>query len=152
VLIESGAIIDYLIETYGDGRFAPAPGSEDGIAYRQWLHFAEGSAMLPLLLGLYCSRLGEAAAPLMPRIKSEVANHLGYLESVLDGRNFLVGDDLTGADIQMSFLLEAARGQIAPYPNLARYRAGLQARPAYGRAVERGGPYDLGGVKRPQAS
>jgi glutathione S-transferase len=148
VLIESGAIIDHLIETYGGGRLAPAPGSADRIAYRQWLHFAEGSAMLPLMLRLYCSRLGEAAAPLAPRIDSEVANHLGYLESVLAGRDFLVGNELTGADIQMSFVLEAARGALAQYPELTRYLAALQARPAYGRAVERGGPYALAGIRQ----
>lgn len=97
--------------------------------------------MLPLMLGLYCGRLGEAAAPLLPRIKSEVANHLDYLDRALDGRDFLVGSELTGADIQTSFVLEAARGALAEYPNLVRYLAGLQARPAYQRAVARGGPY-----------
>lgn len=141
VVIESGAIVEYLIQTHGNGRLAPAPGSADWVPYVQWLHFAEGSAMLPLMLGLYCGRIGEAAAPILPRIQSEVANHLGYLDGALTGRDFLVGTDLTGADIQISFVLEAARGALAPYPNLTRYLAGLQARPAYARAVERGGPY-----------
>ena len=147
VVIESGAIVDYLIQTHGHGRLAPAMGSADWPAYVQWLHFAEGSAMLPLMLGLYCGRIGEAAAPGLPRIKSEVANQLGYLDASLEGRNYLVGTDLTGADIQMSFVLEAARGQLAHFPNLVRYLAALQARPAYGRAVERGGPYDLASIK-----
>ena len=141
VVIESGAIVDYLIQRHGQGRLMPVVGSADWIQYIQWLQFAEGSAMLPLMLGLYCGRLGEAAAPLLPRIKSEVANHLGYLDGALDGRDFLVGSELTGADIQTSFVLEAARGALAEYPNLVRYLAGLQARPAYLRAVERGGPY-----------
>jgi len=141
VVIESGAIVDYLIQRHGQGRLMPVVGSADWIQYIQWLQFAEGSAMLPLMLGLYCGRLGEAAAPLLPRIKSEVANHLGYLDGALDGRDFLVGSELTGADIQTSFVLEAARGALAEYPNLVRYLAGLQARPAYRRAVERGGPY-----------
>jgi glutathione S-transferase len=141
VVIESGAIVDYLIQIHGGGRLMPAAGSEDWVRYIQWLQFAEGSAMLPLMLSLYCGRLGEASAPLQPRIKSEVANHLGYLDSAVAGRDFLVGSDLTGADIQTSFVLEAARGALAPYPNLMRYLAGLQARPAYIRAVERGGPY-----------
>lgn len=141
VVVESGAIVDYLIQVHGGGRLMPAPGSDDWVDYIQWLQFAEGSAMLPLMLGLYCGRLGEASAPLQPRIKSEVANHLGYLDRALEGRDFLVGSDLTGADIQTSFVLEAARGAIAPYANLVRYLGGLQARPAYQRAVERGGPY-----------
>jgi glutathione S-transferase len=150
VVIESGAIIDYLIQTHGRGRLAPATGSDDWVAYIQWLHFAEGSAMLPLMLGLYCGRIGEAAAPVLPRIKSEVANHLGYLDGALDGRDFLVGTELTGADIQTSFVLEAARGALAPFPNLVRYLAGLHARPAYARAVERGGPYDMNGLGKPK--
>jgi len=141
VVIESGAIVDYLIQRHGQGRLMPAVGSADWVQYIQWLQFAEGSAMLPLMLGLYCGRLGEAAAPILPRIQSEVANHLGYLDGALDGRDFLVGTDLTGADIQTSFVLEAARGALADYPNLVRYLAGLQARPAYQRAIERGGPY-----------
>jgi len=141
VVIESGAIVDYLIQRHGQGRLMPAAGGADWVQYIQWLQFAEGSAMLPLMLGLYCGRLGEAAAPLLPRIKSEVANHLDYLDRALDGRDFLVGSELTGADIQTSFVLEAARGALAEYPNLVRYLAGLQARPAYQRAVARGGPY-----------
>jgi glutathione S-transferase len=141
VVIESGAIVDYLIQIHGKGRLMPAPGSADWVDYIQWLQFAEGSAMLPLMLSLYAGRLGEASAPLQPRIKSEVANHLGYLDSAVAGRDFLVGTELTGADIQTSFVLEAARGALAPYANLVRYLASLQARPAYQRAVERGGPY-----------
>jgi len=141
IVIESGAIVDYLIQMYGQGRLMPVVGSADWVQYIQWLQFAEGSAMLPLILGLYCGRIGEAAAPVLPRIKSEVANHLGYLDGALEGRDFLVGAELSGADIQTSFVLEAARGALADYPNLVRYLAGLQARPAYRRAVERGGPY-----------
>ena len=147
VIFESGAIVDYLIRRHGNGRLAPAYGTDEYDRYAQFLHYAEGSAMLPLMLGLYCGRIGEAAAPVLPRIKSEVANHLGYLDASLEGRNYLVGTDLTGADIQMSFVLEAARGQLAHFPNLVRYLAALQARPAYGRAVERGGPYDVASIK-----
>ncbi|HEV2678594.1 MAG TPA: glutathione S-transferase [Aliidongia sp.] len=151
VVFESGAIVEYLIQAHGAGRLAPAFGSDDWVTYVQWLHFAEGSAMLPLMLGLYCSRIGEAAAPVLPRIKSEVANHLGYLDGALGGRDFLVGTDLTGADVQMSFVLEAARGHLAHFPNLVRYLGSLQARPAYRRAIERGGPYDLVMKPRPTA-
>ena len=142
-LIESGAIVDYLIRHHGHGRLQPAAGSDDFEAYNQWLHYAEGSAMLPLMLKLYTSRLGDAAAPLGPRIDSELANHLGYVNRSLEGRDFLVGDSLTGADIQMSFVGEAARGLRASYPAMDAWVRRLQARPAYQRALVRGGPYTL---------
>jgi glutathione S-transferase len=110
------------------------------------MHYAEGSAMLPLMLALYVGRLGEAGAPLHPRIESELANHLGYVDRALDRRDFLVGKRLSGADVQMIFVLEAAEagGRLAPYANLTRYLAAMRARPAYRRAIERGGPYQLG--------
>ena len=142
-IIESGAIVDYLIRRHGQGRLQPAAGSDDFEAYNQWLHYAEGSAMLPLMLKLYASRLGDAAAPLGPRIDSELANHLGYVNRSLEGREFLVGDSLTGADIQMSFVGEAARGLRASYPAMDAWVRRLQARPAYQRALARGGPYAL---------
>ena len=142
-IIESGAIVDYLIRRHGQGRLQPAAGSDDFEAYNQWLHYAEGSAMLPLMLKLYASRLGDAAAPLGPRIDSELANHLGYVNRTLEGREFLVGDSLTGADIQMSFVGEAARGLRASYPAMDAWVRRLQARPAYQRALARGGPYAL---------
>ena len=144
-LIESGAIVDYLLRHHGQGRLQPAAGSDDFEAYNQWLHYAEGSAMLPLMLKLYTSRLGDAAAPLGPRIDSELANHLGYVNRSLEGRDFLVGDSLTGADIQMSFVGEAARGLRASYPAMDAWVRRLQARPAYQRALQRGGPYALAG-------
>ncbi|MDO9283466.1 MAG: glutathione S-transferase [Aquabacterium sp.] len=142
-VIESGAIIDYLIRHHGGGRLQPAAGTRDFEVYNQWLHYAEGSAMLPLMLKLYTGRLGEAAAPLNPRIESELANHLGYVERSLQGRDWLVGDSLTGADIQMSFVGEAARGLRAAYPAMDAWVRRCQARPAYQRALERGGPYAL---------
>ena len=142
-IIESGAIVDYLIRRHGQGRLQPAAGSDDFEAYNQWLHYAEGSAMLPLMLKLYTSRLGDAAAPLGPRIDSELANHLGHVNRSLEGRDYLVGDSLTGADIQMSFVGEAARGLRASYPAMDAWVRRLQARPAYQRALTRGGPYAL---------
>ena len=99
--------------------------------------------MLPLMLKLYVSRLGEAGAPLAPRIDSEIANHLGFVNQSLEGAEWLVGDHLTGADIQMSFVGEAARGLRAQYPNIDAWVRRFQARPAYQRAIERGGPYAL---------
>ena len=91
VVIESGAIIDYIIRRHGGGRLQPDPASAAYDDYVQWLHFAEGSAMLPMLLKLYTSRLGAAAAPLAPRIESEIANHLGYMDAMLAGRDYLLG-------------------------------------------------------------
>jgi glutathione S-transferase len=145
-VIESGAILDYIQRHYGNGRLAPALGTRDYEAYNQWLHYAEGSAMLPLMLALYVGRLGEAGAPLQPRIDSETANHLGYLDAALAGRDWLVGSDLTAADVQMSFVGEVAvtRGAGAQYLNMARWVARFQARAAYRRALEKGGPYAMG--------
>jgi len=142
-LIESGAIIDSLIRRHGQGRLQPAQTSADYEHYQQWLHYAEGSAMLPLLLKLYVSRLGDAGAPLGPRIDSELNNHLGFVDQSLQDREWLLGDSFSGADIQMSFVGEAARGLRAPYPHLDAWVKRFQQRPAYRRALERGGPYSL---------
>ena len=142
-LIESGAIVDYLVRHYGNGKLQPAAGSADYEVYNQWLHYAEGSAMLPLLLKLYVSRLGEAGAPLAPRIDSELANHLGYVNASLADREWLVGAELSGADIQMSFVGEASRGLRASYPHMDAWVKRFQQRPAYRRALERGGPYSM---------
>jgi glutathione S-transferase len=144
-LIESGAIIDFLIRRHGAGRLQPAAGSNNFEAYQQWLHYAEGSAMLPLLLKLYVGRLGEAGAPLQPRINGELANHLGFVDRALAGREWLVGDTLTGADVQMSFVGEAARGLRASYPHMDAWVRRFQQRPAYQRALQRGGPYSMAG-------
>jgi glutathione S-transferase len=140
---ESGAILDYLIRRHGGGRLQPDLASPDYDTYQQWMHYAEGSAMLPLMLHLYVSRLGPAGAPLQPRIESEIANHLGYVDRCLAGRDFLVANAFGGADIQMSFVGEiaGAYGKLPAYPNLAAWVARLQARPAYRAALARGGPY-----------
>ncbi len=144
-VIESGAIIDYVIRRHGKGRLQPAPESPEYDDYVQWMHYAEGSAMLPLMLNLYTTRLGDAAAPLKPRIDGEIANHLAYIDSALKGRQFLLGDTLTGADIQMSFVGEVAGafGQRAQYPNLDAWTKRLHERPAFKKALERGGAYNL---------
>lgn len=143
-IIESGAIVDYLIRRYGQGRLQPNPESDEFDQYQQWLHYAEGSAMLPLMLRLYVvTRLGEAGAPLYPRIDSELANHLGYVNQALNGRDWLVGNAITGADIQMSFVAEAARGLRKDYPQMDAWLKRMQERSAYRRAIERGGPYAL---------
>lgn len=144
-VVESGAIVDYVIRRHGGGRLQPDPATPAYDGYVQWLHYAEGSAMLPLMLSLYVSRLGDAGAPLAPRIESELANHLGYLDASLRGCEYLVGDGLTGADIQTSFVAELAGklGKRAGYPAMEAWIARLHARPAYKAALERGGPYAL---------
>jgi glutathione S-transferase len=142
-IAESGAIVDYIIRTYGKGALMPKPGSADFEAYNEWLHYSEGSAMLPLMLNLYVGRLKEAGAPLHPRIDSELANHLGYVDGALRGRKFFVGDSLTGADIQMSFVGDMAKvfDKLGPYPNLSAWLSRMHARPAFQRSIEKGGAY-----------
>lgn len=103
--------------------------------------------MLPLMMFMYVVRLGEAGAPLHPRIDGEIANHLGYVDAALAGRQFLVGDELTGADVQMSFVGEVAGafGRLPTYPNLAGWIQRLHARPAFKASIEKGGAYGLAG-------
>jgi glutathione S-transferase len=143
---ETGAIIDYIIRHHGGGRMQPDPKSADYDVYQQWLHYGEGSAMLPLMLNMYVGRLKEAGAPLHPRIESETANHLGYIDGSLKDRDFFVGAGLTGADIQMSFVGEVARAQqkLASYPNFNAWLDRMHARPAWKTAIEKSGPYALG--------
>jgi glutathione S-transferase len=142
-IAESGAIVDYVIRRYGKGALMPAPGSADYESYNEWLHYSEGSAMLPLMLNLYVSRLKEAAAPLQPRVDSEMKNHLGYVDRALRGREFFVGNAFSGADIQMSFVGEMAKvfDKLGPYPDLSAWLSRMHARPAFQRSVEKGGAY-----------
>ena len=149
-IAESGAIVEYILDRYGNGRLRPDRTSDDHVRYIEWMHYAEGSAMLPFLLHLYAGYLGDGAAPLRPRIDSEIVNHLSYVEKAVKGREFIVGNELTGADIQIAFVLEAAQasGLLKGYPALETYLARLQARPAYKRAVEKGGAYDLAANRR----
>ncbi len=144
-IIESGAIVDYILRHHGGGRLMPATGSADHEAYAQWLHYAEGSAMLPLMMKMYTGMLGEGGAPLAPRIGSEIANHLGYVEASLAGRDWLVANALSGADVQMSFVGEIAGryGLHATHPNIGGWVKRFQGRDAYKRALEKGGPYSF---------
>ncbi|MEO8114380.1 MAG: glutathione S-transferase [Phenylobacterium sp.] len=145
-VIESGAIIDYIVRRHGGGRLAPSIGSDAYETYNQWLHYAEGSAMLPLMLNMYTGRLGEAAAPLKPRIDSEIANHLGYVNAALEGRDWLLGgDEVSAADMQMSFVGEVtgAFGRLDQYPNIKAWVERFQKRPAYKAALEKGGVYSF---------
>jgi glutathione S-transferase len=143
---ESGAIIDYIVRRHGHGRLAPQPGTDDHEQYLQWLHYAEGSAMLPLMLKLYSGRLPDAGAALQPRVTSELDNHLGYMNRALDGADWFVGNAFSAADIQLSFVPQIARllYTLEPFPNLADFLDRIHARPAYRRAIERGGAYAFG--------
>jgi glutathione S-transferase len=145
-IAESGAIIEYLAAKYGDGKFARAESSPDWPAYIEWLHYAEGSAMLPLLLNMYVMRLGEAGAPLHARIEGEITNHIGHVENALRGRQFFIGDSLTGADMQMSFVAEVVRafGKLKDYPTFDAWLERMHARPAWKAALANGGDYALG--------
>ena len=142
-IAESGAIVDYLIRHHGHGALAPAPCTALHESYLEWLHFAEGSAMLPFMLMLYTTRLGPAGAPLKPRIDEQIASHLDYFAVCLGKADWLVGEALSGADIMMSFVAEiaATRGPAAQYPSIVAYARRLQARPAWQAALARGGPY-----------
>ncbi|MDE2356906.1 MAG: glutathione S-transferase [Alphaproteobacteria bacterium] len=144
-IAESGAAVDYLIRTRGQGRLAPAPGTPEHEAYLEWLHYAEGSAMLPLMLQLYTMRLGEAGAPLKPRIDSEIDNHLGFIAARLGEQDFILPSGFSGADVQLSFVGEVGRafGRLSGLPGLAAWVERLHARPAFQAALTKGGPYNL---------
>ena len=143
VVYESAAIVEYLCERHGGEHLIPARGSDDHIRYLEWMHFAEGSAMTPILLNLYTGRLGEAAAPLRPRIEQQLQSHFKYMEDRLLSSGYFVGDSLTGADIMLSFPAEAAvkMGYAADKPKLTAYVTAIHDRPAYQAALTKGGPY-----------
>ena len=151
-LAESGAIMEYILRKYGKGRLTPPEASQAYFDHLYWLHFAEGSAMLPLLMALYVGRLGEAGAPLHPRISGETANMLGHMEAGLRGKDYFIGPHLDAADIQLFFVADAAdaRDLLVDYPNLKAFVERCKARPAFKRSVERGGPYSLRRPPQPQ--
>ena len=159
-LAESGAIVEYLVATYGNGRLVPARGTPDYFRYVYWLHYAEGSAMPPLLMKLIFDRIATTPMPffvkpiaraIVGRVRSafidpQLELHLDYLEAELGGRQWFVGDAFTAADVQMSFPLEAAAsraGLDAGRPGLHAFLGRIHSRPAYLRALERGGQYDF---------
>lgn len=143
VIEESGAIVQVLCERFGNGAWLPPAGSDDALRHLELMHFAEGSAMTPVLLQLYTSRLGEAAAPLQPRIAEQLAVHFGYMEQILRTSGHFIGDSWTGADVMLSFPAEVAvmQGAGASLPKLSSFVAAIHARPAWQRAREKGGAY-----------
>ncbi|MBW4662235.1 MAG: glutathione S-transferase [Drouetiella hepatica Uher 2000/2452] len=160
VLAESGAIVEYLVDRYGQGHLAPPPGTPERLRYTYWLHYAEGSAMPPLLLKLVFDRLEQEpmlffvrpiARAISGSVKSsfiapQITQHLDYLEAELGKALWFVGDEFTAADIQMSFPLEAAAmraGLDASRPKLMAFLDRIHSRPAYQKALERGGLYEL---------
>ena len=159
-IAESGAIVEYLVGRYGNGRLAPAPDAPERLRYTYWLHYAEGSAMPPLLLKLVFDRIADGPGPALLRpllrriaqrvrssfVDPQIALHLNYLEGALARSAWFAGDAFTAADVQMSFPLEAAaaRGGLdATRPRLWSFLERIHARPAYQRALERGGRYAL---------
>lgn len=159
-IAESGAILEYLLERYGEGRLAPAAGTPERLRFRYWMHFAEGSAMPPLLMKLVFDRVESSPMPffvkpiaraiaqkvkssfIMPNLKAQ----RDFMESELTKSKWFAGDEFSAADVQMSFPIEAAaaRGGLDDtYLNLQGYLQRIHARPAYVRALERGGKYEL---------
>jgi len=160
-IAESGAIIDYVVDTYGDGRLIPPPKTPERLRYTYFLHYAEGSAMFPLLQKLIFTLMPRRAPALMRPMVAMVSNkalatlvdpqlrqHMAFWESELAKSTWFAGADFTAADIQMSFPLEAASARAglnaAEHPKCMDFLARIHARPAYQRALEKGGPYQVG--------
>jgi glutathione S-transferase len=143
VIAETGAIVEYLVEKAG-GRLGPPANREAVLRYRQFLHYAEGSMMPPLLALLVVNKLGLLGRPAKATVQGMLDGHLGWLESELAQRDWFGGDEFSAADIMMSFPLEASRaraGLDASRPNLVDWLERIHARPAYARALANGGPY-----------
>jgi glutathione S-transferase len=158
VIAESGAIVEYLVERYGQGRLVPPAGTPDKLRYNHILHFAEGTAMPPLLMKLVFDRIetqkmpffvkpiakGIAAKVKQMMIQPNLQNNLAFLEGELNKSTWFAGEEFTAADVQISFVLEASAaraGLDARYPKLTAFLARIHARLAYQRALERGGKY-----------
>jgi glutathione S-transferase len=156
---ESGAILEYLVQKYGKGRFAPAVGSPEWLRYTYFMHYAEGSLMPLLLLKLLFSRI-PSRLPMVLRpvgrvisggadktlISPQFATHFAFLEGELADREWFAGSAFTAADVQMSFPLDAATARVGlggQYPKLQGFLDRIHARPAYKRALERGGTFAL---------
>jgi len=159
-LVESGAIIEYLVGRYGEGRFIPAAGTPERLRYTFWLHYAEGSVMPPLLMALVFLRIETAPMPFFVRpiakgivkkvregfLTPQLETHLGYIETEIGKTPWFAGAEFTAADIQMSFPLEAASSRAGitaeKEPHITDWLKRIHARPAYQRALAKGGAYD----------
>jgi len=161
---ESGAIVEYLVGKYDDGSLLPAEGTPERLAYTYWLHYSEGTFMPLMIISLILSRIESAPVPffLKPITKgiagkvrdsyldANVKSNLEFMEATLKKSKWFCGDEMTAADIQMSFPLEAAAVRTdlkADYPKLAACLKRMQATPAYKAALKKGGPYELMGGK-----
>ena len=156
-IAESGAIIDYIVSTYGAGRLIPAEGTPERLRFTYWLHYAEGSAMAPLLMKLVFGVLPDRSPALLkPLVRAiskgaqegfidpQLKAHATYWEGELSKSEWFAGDTFTAADVQMSFPLEAAAsraGVDSRYPKVQSFLTRIHARPAYARALAKGGPY-----------
>lgn len=142
LIVESGAIVEILCAKFGP-HLIPQSGTDAHIEHLEWMHFAEGSAMTPILLGLYTGRLGEAALSLQPRIEQQLCAHFGHMEQGLRESGHFVLDGLSAADIMLSFPAEVAMRQKRQesFPKLAAFAKAIHARPAWQKALERGGAY-----------
>ena len=157
---ESGAIVEYLVERYGNGRLAPAIGSPERLRWRYWLHFAEGTAMSPLLMKLVFERIKVAPMPFFIKpvargiadkvlglmVEPNLKRQLDFMEAELGKSEWFAGNEFSAADIQMSFPIEASAqraGLDASRPKLMAFLKRIHARPAYKKALERGGPYSF---------
>ncbi|WP_425229705.1 glutathione S-transferase family protein [Sphingomonas sp.] len=143
VVAETGAIVEYLVEK-ADGRLGPPPHREDALRYRFWLHYAEGSLMPPLLVKLVLTRIPIFGKAGQKRIQPMIDVHLDHVEAELAQRFWFAGDQLTAADVMMSFPLEAARsraGLDASRPVTMAWLDKVHSRPAYQTALAKGGPY-----------
>ena len=155
-IMESGAIAEYLIEKYGSGRLAPRRGTDEHVRYLQWMHFAEGTLMLHLISRLYLTRVGgDAAAPMLARVEGMLGEEIALVEAELARSAHLAGDEFSAADVQMTFPLEFAAycGLVGErYARVNDYLGRMRARPAYRRAVAKGGAYLFDPESAPEAS
>ena len=144
IVTESGAITDYLITKYGNGKFAPKAGTAEYVEYQQWLHFAESSAILPLLLKMFVLKDGAKTEFLENYADAETVKVISYFNDRLQGKRYLVGDTLTGADIMMSFIVEIVKnsGQLAHFKHLVKYDEQLQSHEKFHTANELEAKYD----------
>jgi len=145
VMAESGAIVEFLVDRHGAGRLAPDRSSDDYGHYLEMLHYAEGSASMPVVFPLFLGAFGVESEAFQGYALSQIALQLDYVSGLLAGRDYLVGKDFTAADLQLAFILQTACGLgfLTGRQDLLDYLARLESRPAYQRAIEKGGPFDL---------